>query len=901
MEAALSKILRCSPVLSLLLMGLGACSSTDTKTITEIPACSPSYPNGACATVGQECYFGTCVTSTSLCSESNLTGTCRTGETCFGGGCVPSTSLCSATSPTGPCPIGSTCFQGACVATGSLCSSGNLTGTCPTGKTCTQGVCAAPGVDPCTVNVYTTQPTVAVDTSCTPSATVTCKSLITVEGLQFRDLSGDGKLDLYEDWRKDELCRAKDLATKLSAAEKVGLMSETTYLDTVSTDGTLPANVQTNIVTNHIRQALIRLGARSPAQMAVYTNNVQKLCEQQPWGVPFVITTDPSHGLGLSSSAAGAQSYANLNIMSPWPYPLGLAAINDADVTKQYGDTVRREFMAIGFRWQLGPMADIASEPRWARVQNTFGEGAYGVAKHTRACIEGFQGTGQGGLKNGIAATMKHFPGAGANEDGMDSHTRPGKYSVYPGGYFAYHQIPFMAAIDAGAAAVMPCYSIFKDQLDYEPEQTGAAFSHALITKYLKDELGFTGMVTSDWGTLSGTPWGVETLTPPERAAMFVKAGSDQLGMDSFTIMQTAYDQGLLTDADLNRAAAKILEMSFKLGIFEDPYVADATAAEVRSTTNLTNGFIAQKKAIVILRNTDHNPTGAAPKYLPLSGARYTDKNTNNLPDAGEYIDDTNNDGKVSVYFDGVTDALNGADIYTPVFGADYDFRSAASGTGATAALAVEAAADAKTADIAVLRITARKGQYFGLDAGVPLSFDKLFPGTMAEVGRFDGVSSYAPAVNDAHKVIDLLRIRDGYRDSTGATVAATNPTLKIVLVMHMDRPGIVRPFINGLVSLDETAGVAGSYPMVSNEGNTRTDGKGGVDAFLVDFGAYDRALLELLFNTNVPTTPTGYAYGQSRLPMEIPSSDGEVEAQFEDVPADTHFPTYALGAGGGL
>ena len=94
MEAALNYFLRCSPALSLLLIGLGGCSSTDTKTVSEIPACSASYPTGTCA-AGQTCYFGSCVATTSLCSESNLTGTCQTGETCFGGGCVPNTSLCT--------------------------------------------------------------------------------------------------------------------------------------------------------------------------------------------------------------------------------------------------------------------------------------------------------------------------------------------------------------------------------------------------------------------------------------------------------------------------------------------------------------------------------------------------------------------------------------------------------------------------------------------------------------------------------------------------------------------------------------------------------------------------------------------------------------------------------------
>ena len=138
-----------------------------------------------------------------------------------------------------------------------------------------------------------------------------------------------------------------------------------------------------------------------------------------------------------------------------------------------------------------------------------------------------------------------------------------------------------------------------------------------------------------------------------------------------------------------------------------------------------------------------------------------------------------------------------------------------------------------------MLRITARKGAYFGLDAGVPLSFDGPLPS-----GSTD--STIAPAIKDRNRVIDLFRARDGYTDSTGAAVAATNPTLKIVLVVHIDRPGIVKPFINGLVTLDETPGVAGSYPLVSNEAN--------VNATVVTTGTHG-AGVDAVLATSAPTT----------------------------------------------
>jgi beta-glucosidase len=707
----------------------------------------------------------------------------------------------------------------------------------------------------------------------------TGKGLLTVDGLQFRDLNASGQLEPYEDWRLAEICRAKDLVSRMSVAEKVGLMYEGGGVGSGSADGSVPASAQVNVTGGHVRQGLIRLGSFTAPQMAVYTNHLQELSESQPLGVPVVITSDPSHGFSQSTNAStGAVTEGYGTLLTPWPQPLGLGAANEAALTKLYGDVVRREFMGIGLRWQLGPQADLATEPRWARVQNVFGENAVEVAKHVKACIQGFQGSDAGNLKNGIAATMKHFPGAGPDNDGMDSHSAPGRYNVFPGNMFKYHQVPFKAAIEAGSAAVMPCYSIFKDQLDYDPLQVGSAFSKEMITDYLKKELGFDGLVTSDWGTMSSSIWGVEALTQPERAALFLKAGSHQLGSDSYTIVQAAFDQGLVTEAgEIDPAATKILEVSFKLGIFENPYV-DPAAPGVRTKQNLLDGFVAQKKAIVILRNADH---AGSTRYLPISGAA---------------AQDVNGDGKVSVYFDGVQKGLVAADATkadpltdAPVSLGAYDYTQ----TGVAGKLDVASEPDITKADLAVLRITSRKGTYFGLDAGVPLSFDAPVTGLQADGGL-------SAAIKDRNKVIDALRVRDGYTKSDGTVVAAANPKLKIVLVMHMDRPGIVKPFINGLTTLDETAGVPGSYPLVSDPANVRasTTGGTGVDGFLVEFGAFDRAVLDVLFNKNVPTSPAGYVYGTARLPMEIPSTDAEVSAQYEDVPEDTVNPTFRLGAG---
>jgi beta-glucosidase len=755
-----------------------------------------------------------------------------------------------------------------------------------------------PPVDPCAEKVNAEQPvlgfapTVPVDGTGAPYGTA--KTELTVDGLKFRDLNGSGTLDLYEDWRYSDLCRAMDLVGRMTVPQKVGLMNEAGGLGNGTADGTIPDNVKTNIITGHVRQGLVRFGTVTAQQLAVYLNNVQMLAEVLPLGIPVAVTADPAHATSLSMSATGVQTQGKPTVWTGWPGTLGLGAINDPEVTLRHGDCVRREFMAAGLRWQLGPMADISTEPRWSRVPGTLGSNALQVAKHIEAMVIGFQGSATGNLRNGIAATLKHFPGHGAEDDGMDAHGYAGRFNVYPGDNLEYHFISFQAGFDVGAAAIMPCYSIYKEQYDYDPHQIPSGFVHGFITKLAKERMGFTGMVTADWGTAGSRAFNLEALSNAERAALWLAAGSHQYGSDPSSSFQEAYDQGLVTEDDIDGAAVKILEMTFKLGLFENPYVdSDATATIVRSVENRREGFEAQKRAIVLLKNREHSSTSAsAPRYLPVNGTRFTDQNANGTPDIGEYACDTDGDGQVEVYYDGVVDSIV-ADPTKPDdvndFLGDYDYTFA--GVPGTS-IPVVAVPDIAQADIAIIRIATRGGAQ---TAGIPLSYDGTL--TPEELG-YGTDGTLASAAASKKKVLDAFRVRDGYTDSTGTVVPAQKTTLKIVLVQAMGRPGIVRPFIQGLVSLDEKLGEAGSYPTVSDESNVRADGLGGVDAFLVDFGAFDRAVLDFVFNANVPA---GVTYGAARLPIEIPSTDAEVKAQFEDLPNDTRYPTYQFGAGSAL
>ena len=180
-----------------------------------------------------------------------------------------------------------------------------------------------------------------------------------------------------------------------------------------------------------------------------------------------------------------------------------------------------------------------------------------------------------------MALTLKHFPGGGPQEMGLDPHYSHGKNQIYPGGNFGYHLKPFMAAIDAGVSAVMPYYGV-PINVTYEGvkyDQTGMAFSKQIVTDLLRGKLGFGGYVNSDTGIINDRAWGLERNSVAERVAAAINGGTETLS--GFSENKTITDlvaSGLVSEARVNEAASRLLKEQFQLGLFENPYVETAKA-----------------------------------------------------------------------------------------------------------------------------------------------------------------------------------------------------------------------------------------------------------------------------------------------------------------------------------
>lgn len=428
--------------------------------------------------------------------------------------------------------------------------------------------------------------------------------LLTVDGVKFKDMNKNGKLDKYEDWRLDNETRAKDLTGQMTDEEKAGAMMHGTIA--LNDSGRVDFTATTEDIGQRFVNTFITRMAGNPANISADNNKVQELAENTRLGIPVIISTDPRNHFvndpNATSVAAGS--------FSQWPETLGMGAIDDAELVKNFGDIARQEYRAVGIHMALSPQADVATEPRWGRINGTFGEDNQIARRMTQAYIEGFQNGAEGIGKDSVITVVKHFAGGGPQLDGLDPHNVYGKQQVYPGANLEYHLVPFEGAFAASVASVMPYYGQPVD-LWYNGkliEEVGFGFNKQILTDVLRGRFGFKGVILSDWGILEscegrcitgisdadvaagvsawtagfGMSWGVENLTRQQRVVKAVQAGIDQFGgtADSSDLI-AAIKQNQLSSEVIDGAVTRILAQKFALGLFENPFVDEEKSLQI--------------------------------------------------------------------------------------------------------------------------------------------------------------------------------------------------------------------------------------------------------------------------------------------------------------------------------
>lgn len=456
-------------------------------------------------------------------------------------------------------------------------------------------------------------------------------ALLTVETptatLAFKDMNGNGTLDVWEDWRKPVAERARALARDLTIEQIAGLMLFSSHERSPSAG--LTDAQRTYLRDDHLRNVL-NAGPNDVDATVTWVNAVQAYAEEQTAsGLPYVpvnFSSDPR------STAANDSAYnAEGADISRWPSNLGLAATFSPATMLKFAKASSAEYRAMGITTALGPQIDLATEPRWLRVDGTFGENVELAKKMAKAYVNGSQNTydsygrSVGWGRDSINTMIKHWPGDGAGEGGRESHLNAGKYAVYPGDNYAEHQEPFLAA--KNATAVMSSYSIAiaGDGSPLTGNRVGSAYDKVKIDQLRNS--GYDGVICTDWGvttgytdpnSIFGMAWGMEDATVEERHYAVLKAGVDMYGGNNRTapvlaahaMWQADFEAGVNTiDADtrFRQSAERILRMLFLPGLFENPYLDLAKSRSiVASDDKVAAGIAAQLDSVVMLKN-DNN------------------------------------------------------------------------------------------------------------------------------------------------------------------------------------------------------------------------------------------------------------------------------------------------------
>lgn len=685
-----------------------------------------------------------------------------------------------------------------------------------------------------------------------PTLGYTSAAILYDDGYAFKDLSRNGQLDPYEDWRLPSDVRARDLATRLSIEQIAGLMlysshqaipgsaygfGAATYSDPGHKSWDLTDQQKKFLAEDNLRAVLVT-SVESPEVAARWNNNVQAFVEAIGLGIPANNSSDPRNETAATAEfnmGAGGQ-------ISLWPTPLGLAASFDPALVRQFGEIASQEYRALGIATALSPQIDLATDPRWGRFGGTFGENPALDTDMARAYVDGFQTTGDAGWGNeSVNAMVKHWPSGGPEEGGRDAHFNYGKYAVYPGNKLKEHLKAFTEGafrLEGGtgkASAVMPYYTISYG-IDPSGKNVGNSYSKYIISDLLRGEYGYDGVVCTDWNitydnaaieSFDGKCWGVEGLTVAQRHYQALQAGVDQFGgnNDKGPVLE-AYQMWV---ADFGKTAARerfeasavrLLLNSFRTGLFENPYTSPAMATEVVGNPAFMQvGYQAQLKSVVMVKNHDSTlPRQHAKVYVPQRLYPQTPGMFGLFMGAPAHWDYPVDRALVEKYYDWA-DTPEEADfalvlIQEPYPGSGYDVKDRAKGG----------------------------------NGYVPISL-QYRPYT----------ASYAREVSIAGGDPKEAFTNRSYKGKTVTTYNESDLDLVLKTREEMgDKPVVV------VVNLTRPAVLSELEPWA--------------DALLLTFGVQNQAVLDLV---------SGAAEPSGLLPMQMPADMRTVEEQYEDVPHD--------------
>jgi len=416
-------------------------------------------------------------------------------------------------------------------------------------------------------------------------------------------------MEIYRDAAKSVAERVADLLSNMTLDEKIAQIGSVWAMEVLE-DRRFSREKAAKLMKNGLG-GISRAGvgtALKPGQIAIFVNDLQRfLVENTRLGIPAIVHEECLTGFVAREATI-------------FPQIIGMASTWDPGLVQRIMQATRTQMLAVGVRQGLSPVLDVARDPRWGRMEETFGEDPYLIARMGVAYVRGLQGDD---IRNGVIATVKHFAGYGKPEAGLNHAPS----DIPPRMLREVYLYPFEKAVrEAGVLSVMNAYQ----EIDGVP----CAASKELLTAILRNEWGFDGIVVADYyAVLMLNTFHRVASDRVEAARLALAAGIDMElpERDCYTEALTAkVAAGEFPIDIIERAAARVLKMKFRLGLFEKPYIENPDVINIFDTVdNRALALQAARKSIVLLKNENN--------LLPL------DKRSGTVAVIGPHADSSRN------------------------------------------------------------------------------------------------------------------------------------------------------------------------------------------------------------------------------------------------------------------
>ena len=485
-----------------------------------------------------------------------------------------------------------------------------------------------------------------------PAISVCGDGVYKKSGKGFRDLNKNGKLDPYENPAESMEVRLQDLLRQMTLEEKVGQLAHTLGWNYYEKDERgqvrLTDLFRSDLKNRHIgcfwatlradpwTRKTLKTGL-SPEEAAEMTNLMQRYAQDSTrLGIPLFLAEECPHG----HMAIGTTVF---------PTAIGRASTWNPELEKRAAGIVALEARLQGGHIGYGPVLDVARELRWSRVEEGYGEDPFLSGSMGSAYVRGLQGE-DGGSGENVIATLKHFTAYGVPEGGHNA----GMAHVGVRELLTELSYPFEMAVKAGALSLMTAYN--------EVDGIPCTANPFLTNQLLRGQWGFSGFVVSDLYSIDGLVSQRVAANREEAGMLALRSGVDSdLGGNCFAAgLVKACREGRLAEADIDRAACRVLRLKFEMGLFDNPYVEVKKAGkQIGTPEHREVAREVARQSVVLLKNEN--------KLLPLS------KEVKRVAIVGPNADNVYNQlgdytapqapGSVITVFEGIRQKLPGAEI----------------------------------------------------------------------------------------------------------------------------------------------------------------------------------------------------------------------------------------------